>query len=295
MGLTHQKILGIRITTSSKHLILEEIKKWLNKPTEVRAKNGKTVHVPRIIVTPNPEQIVLAQRNVWFKELLNRADVALPDGIGLLLASRFVRGSWFHVGTDEIQERIHGVDFMQDLVRLAAGQRVRIGLIGGLPGLAVKALECLKEQYPRLDGWADEGPELLVDTQGNVEGPGEAYWSSLAQRIASTGTGMVFVGLGAPKQEHAISRIVQAMSLQGQLKQPLRDRHTESARAEKGIICMSVGGSFEMIAGTVKRAPVFIRSIGFEWFWRLMIEPWRWRRQLALIHFMFLVFREKLR
>ncbi len=283
MGLTHQNILGIRITTSSKEKILEEIKKWLNHPKEIRQKNGKTVHAPRVIVTPNPEQIVLAQKNSWFKELLNRADVTLPDGIGLVLASRYIHGSWFRAHPDEIQKRIHGVDFMGDLVRLSSEQRVRIGLIGGLPGLAVNALECLREIYPRLEGWVDEGPELIIGKNGDIEGPGEDYWIAFAKRIISTKTQVIFVGLGAPKQEYVIHRLSRALSSIGDSSEISRTKN------DTGIILMAVGGSFDLIAGRLKRAPLFIRSIGFEWVWRLVQEPWRWKRQLALIQFLILV------
>lgn len=279
MGLTHQNILGIRITTSSREFILEEIKKWLTQHKETRAANGKYVSDPWIIVTPNPEQIVLAQQNSSFKEMLNQADVTLPDGIGIVMASHLLGRSNGKDNSTSVVARIPGVEFMEDLVRLSAEQRVRIGLIGGSPGLAVNALECLRTKHPRLEGWADEGPELVLGKSGDIEGPGAEYWTAFAKRIVSTKTQIVFVGLGAPKQEHVMSRLSHALS------SVCTVNHTARKKDDKGIVLMAVGGSFDMITGRLKRAPLLVRSIGFEWAWRLLQEPWRWKRQLALVQF----------
>lgn len=243
MSLSNQKIIGIRVTTSKKETILEEVKKWLNE------KGGK----PRIIVTPNPEQVVLAEREKHVANILNQADVALPDGIGVAWA----------VGVP----RIAGVEFMEDLVRLAAKRGDTIGLIGGRAGLAVKALECLKAKYSGLRGWTFEPGLVSLGDLGNL--------SDLGEKIRKTNTRLVFVGLGAPKQEffiEALSRQLSAVS----------------------CILMSVGGAFDMISGSIQRAPVIIRNVGMEWLWRLFKEPWRWKRQLALVKFVWLVLYEKL-
>ena len=93
------------------------------------------------------------------------------------------------------------------------------------------------------------------------------------------------MGLGAPKQEEFIERLAREMSLRSRAK----------SREKQSLILMSVGGSFDIITGRLKRAPLLIRSIGFEWAWRLAVEPWRWRRQLALVKFIVLVLREKIR
>jgi N-acetylglucosaminyldiphosphoundecaprenol N-acetyl-beta-D-mannosaminyltransferase len=88
---------------------------------------------------------------------------------------------------------------------------------------------------------------------------------------------MVFVGMGAPKQEVFIEALAQAL-VQSKYSLP--------------VMFMAVGGSFDIITGRLRRAPLFIRSIGFEWAWRLFQEPWRWRRQLALLKFIVLVWKE---
>jgi N-acetylglucosaminyldiphosphoundecaprenol N-acetyl-beta-D-mannosaminyltransferase len=255
MSLNYQKILGIRVTISSKVKILEEIRKYL---LSVRAKGVE----PLILATPNPEQIVLAQRNKAFADFLNRADITLPDGVGIVWASRFL---------DKRQSlrRIPGVEFMEELVELAKKQRIRIGLIGGYAGLAVRAFECLRQKHPGVKGWVVEPGALSIGNFGDL--------SDLGEKIKKTKTQIVFVGLGAPKQEFLIDALSRQLSVVG-----------------RPVIFMSVGGSFDILAGRLQRAPVIMRLIGFEWFWRLVQQPWRWRRQMALFTFVWLVIKEKM-
>ena len=242
MGLNKTKILGISITTNPKDEILEEIQKYLKITKQQHNKTTKNL----IIVTPNPEQIVFAQRDNHFRDVLNQAGVAIPDGVGLVWASRFL-------GTSPIENRISGVDFMEDLIRIAAKEGYSIGLIGGWHGVAVKALECLQKKYPRLSrGWAIEPEGKSIE--------------EITQKIDQTNTRIVFVGLGAPKQEYFIEKV------------------------NAPVVAMAVGGSFDIIAGRSPRAPFVLRTIGVEWLWRLIVEPWRWRRQLALFKFLWLVF-----
>ena len=123
-------ILGISIDLSSKKTILEELRKGLVKSSAVSRQSSAKRIQPTIIVTPNPEQIVLAYENPWFAKLLNEADVALPDGIGLVAAMRlFAQLSAISYQLSASQ-RIPGVEFMEDLVEMASKERVRIGLIG---------------------------------------------------------------------------------------------------------------------------------------------------------------------
>lgn len=220
MSLNTGKILGISITTNSKKEILEYIQKYLSFPQEK----------PLIIVTPNAEQLVYAQRDKHFASILNRADVAIPDG--------------FPVARILVVERIPGVEFMEDLVQLAAKRHVPIRLIGGRGGVAVRAFECLREKYPGLE--------------------------------TSQHAGIIFVGLGAPKQEYFIEEL-----------------RTQNSELKHPLVLMAVGGSFDILSGRIPRAPLFIRSIGFEWAWRLFLEPWRLKRQLSLLKFLWLVYNRK--
>ncbi|MEK9143275.1 MAG: WecB/TagA/CpsF family glycosyltransferase [Patescibacteria group bacterium] len=261
MGLKLKKILGISITTESRKSILEYVEKYLGKTSEKRKK-------PFVIVTPNPEQIVAAQDDPHFAENLNNADVAIPDGIGLALAMRLAR--------------IPGVEFMEDLVKLAAGRGYTIGLIGGRGNIAVEALECLTRKFSGLSGWAIEPEEKTIE--------------EIIKKIEDSKTRLVFVGLGAPKQEYFIARLAHDMSFRPPSRNPEKKGWIPGqARDDKRIVFMSVGGSFDMIVGRTPRAPHAIGAFGLEWLWRLGREPWRWKRQVALLKFVWLVFGEKLK
>ncbi len=272
MRLNSKKILGISITTNVKEEILEYFKKCLEN-------TGKTGVKSLTIVTPNPEQVVLAQKNPHFAEFLNRADVAIPDGIGVVWASRILNPI-VHIS------RITGVELIEELVGLAAKQGYRIGLIGGRGGVAVRALECLEKKHSGLRGWAIDGPELkiqstnqLINQLTNGKENVEQEINQIADKIRKSGIQIVFVGLGAPKQEYFIEKLKVQMA---KLKQ------------EKTVVFMSVGGSFDEISGRLPMPPKFIDRYGLKWLWRLSLEPWRWKRQLALLEFIWLVLKEKL-
>lgn len=244
MSLFKKKILGIGVTMNSKKEILEFIQKYLSKKL--------------VIVTPNPEQVILARDNPEFKKILNRADIALPDGVGLAMA----------IGV----KRIAGVEFMEDLVGAAAKEGYTMALIGGRGGVAVEALECLRVRFPGLKGWASEPEEKSIE--------------DIAKKLVATKTRMAFIGLGAPKQEYFIEAISNQLSAISKVE-------SRKLKAE-GLVLMSVGGSFDIIAGRTPRAPSFVRAIGLEWLWRLVRQPRRWKRQLALVRFLLLVLSEKL-
>ncbi len=242
MKLSKQNILGIGVTTNSKNEILEYIEKYL----------GKSAKKPLVIVTPNPEQIVVAQRDSHFREILNGADVAIPDGIGLAL----IAGC----------KKIAGVDLMEDLVGLAARRSLPVALIGGRGGVALKALECLQARFPGLSGWAQLPEEKTIEEIG--------------KKIADSRTQLVFVGLGAPKQEYFIEKL-KVESLRLKVAAPLA--------------LMSVGGSFDELSGRISRPPAIIDKLGLKWFWRLILEPWRWKRQLSLVKFVYLICKSHLK
>jgi N-acetylglucosaminyldiphosphoundecaprenol N-acetyl-beta-D-mannosaminyltransferase len=208
-------------------------------------------------------------------------------------------------GTRSI-ERIPGIELMEDLVAIAAKQHVPIGLIGGRGGVAVKALECLKAQYSRLEGWAEEGPQLGFQGQvlSIMENPLNTGYSNLTptegldryieeikRKIQDTKARIVFVGLGAPKQEFFIESIKASMLQSIKSDKSLKPG---ALTPDAPLVFMAVGGSFDEISGAVARAPAAVNNLGLKWAWRLIQEPWRWKRQLALVGFMELVVKEKL-
>lgn len=283
MSLKTQKILGVSITSDSKETILEHLEKYLISARDGTPKRKKSPMRPYVVFTPNAEQLVYASRRSWFRDLLNWADLALPDSTGVVWASHIMQDGDPSGERVPLREAIAGVDFMQELVRRYSKQGVRIGLIGGRGGLAVKAFECLRREFPWLAGWAVDGPDIPNITSGSSKVATTSYFSELATKIRTTGVLIVFVALGPPKQELFI--------------RALADRLGATP-----CVLMAVGGSFAMISGAIPRAPLPIRTLRMpffggtvrgEWVWRLWKEPWRIVRQLALVEFVLLVLRQR--
>lgn len=299
MRLNAVKILEISITKTPKKEILEYLRKYLGSP-------AKDTQKTLTIATPNAEQIVYAAHHTWFQYILNKADLTLPDSTGVVWAGRFL-GNASHL------DRMPGVDFMEDLVRISAKQRVPIALIGGRDGVAVKALECLRQKYGHLAGIAGEAPEF-VEKSGKLilrnhelgimtyeasyiashdslftihYSHEEDYFNQLALKIVELDIQVVFIALGPPKQELFMEAL--AWSLRG-----ARGAAAIPSKNVKPVILMVVGGSFDEISGRLLRAPTWVSVVGMKWLWRLMLEPWRIMRQRALVEFVLRVVKAKL-
>jgi N-acetylglucosaminyldiphosphoundecaprenol N-acetyl-beta-D-mannosaminyltransferase len=309
------EILGIPVCINSQREILEFLEKAMLLP-EKKGNFGKQETLnPVTIVTPNPEQVMLARGNGKFLKLIKEADLAIPDGIGLVWAARLL-------GLSGPAERISGSDLMQDLAKVAQKQGVRIGLIGGKPGVALKALECLRKNHPKLEGAAFDGPEILImnqdlrikiyesnnsasewDKRDKGQKAKSRVVGDILQWIRKNRLGVVFVGMGAPKQEWLMHEVVETMRqnsswfmVHGPRNKLLNNKNMnyEQRTINQKLILMSVGGAFDMIAGLTPRAPVWVREMGLEWLWRLVREPWRIKRQFKLGEFGFLVVKQAL-
>ncbi len=230
------KILGTKVSTENESQIIKKIIKSLRTSSE-------KIH----IVTPNPEIIIYALRQKEYQGILDRAQVSLPDGVGVLSASKILQKG--------VLGRITGVDFMQKLVGECAKEGLTTGFFGGMPGVAERTAECLQKSYPN----------LKVVYKSNV-------WDE--RQIKGKRIDVLFVALGFPKQEEWIAQNLD--------KIPVK-------------CAMGVGGAFDYISGRVKRAPKFVRQIGLEWLFRLINEPWRFKRQLALPMFAYLILKERLK
>ena len=189
-----------------------------------------------IITTPNPEFIVAAQKDAEFLAILNRADLALPDGAGLIWAARVL-------GTP-LRERIAGSDFVWDIAGLAAERGYTIYLLGGRGEVAKAAAEKLKIKNVKLKIIGDPGPPFCI-----------LHSTFCIENIRTAAPDILLVALGHPKQEKWIAE------------------HLTELPSVK--IAMGVGGALDFIAGRVSRAPGFMRGLGLEWLWRLMLQPWR--------------------
>jgi len=257
------QILGVRVNSTSTSSVLKKIGQGID--------GGEKTFV----VTPNPEFLVYAQKHFWFKLILNKADIAIPDGIGLVWASRLL-------AFRPLVTRISGTDLMEKLCALAAKKGWSVYLLGGAPGVALKSLTALKNRYPGLNGWAETGPELNLS-------PDTCPPSASRRR----GRGHL-----SPKQE--IARVVRRINLR---KPDFLFIAFGMGKQEKFIwdnwgrldvkLAMGVGGAFDYLSGQVPRAPKWVRNLGLEWLYRLFREPWRCKRQLKLIEFIWLVIKEK--
>lgn len=198
-----------------------------------------------------------SREDAEYREVLNRSDLVLPDGSGLIEA--------FKLLGNPLSERIPGVEFVDHLCRLAASERWGVFLLGGKPGVAELAAQRLLERHPGLvvagcrDGYFPDSEE-----------------GEVIESIASSGARVLFVGLGVPRQEKWLFKVLKA---HGRLP---------------GVVGVGIGGSFDVISGRLKRAPVSWQRLRLEWLYRTIQEPWRIRRVARLPKFAFLVLWEKL-
>ena len=192
------------------------------------------------VVTPNPEIVNLARQSQDYQKLLNAADLVLPDGIGVVYAAKLL-------GTP-LQGRVPGIDFASGLLGELAGSGEALYLLGGKPGVAQQAAENLKKAYPGL----------------SICGTHDGYFQdneAVAAQIQAAGAKVVFVCLGAPKQEWWIARYSAATGAQ---------------------LMVGLGGALDVYAGAVKRAPEAWQKLGLEWCYRLLHQPSRVGRMAKL-------------
>ncbi|HBU22350.1 TPA: glycosyltransferase [Candidatus Beckwithbacteria bacterium] len=204
-------ILGVRVDQTSTSSALKKVASWVKEREK------------RYIVTPNPEMIVAAQKDEEFRRILNRADLAIPDGVGLRLADRRL-------------QRVAGADLMLALIK----QGYKTLLVGGRPGVAQRAAERLG---------------VLGMTEPSVAA------------INKIKPDLLFVALGHGKQEKWIAKNLPKLKVK---------------------VAMGVGGALDYIAKPWLRAPRLLQALGLEWLWRLALQPWRVRRQLSLVKFLWL-------
>jgi N-acetylglucosaminyldiphosphoundecaprenol N-acetyl-beta-D-mannosaminyltransferase len=199
--------------------------------------------VPHVVTTPNPEFVMLARRDAAFRAVLNRAALNIPDGIGLILAAR--------LAGDCLRAHVQGTDLVLMLAAESATRGERWFLLGGFGQVAERAARVLALRFPGLEiAGAISGSPLPADDE--------------AMRTAIGAAGRVdvlLVAYGAPKQEQWLDRNLAALQIP---------------------VGIGVGGVFNYLSGETPRAPGWIRRIHFEWLHRLLSQPWRWRRQLAL-------------
>lgn len=206
------------------------------------------------VYTPNAEIMMAAQREPDLKEILSNADMLLPDGAGVVLASKIIRYP--------LKERVAGYDFTLNCFNLCSNMNISFFFFGGKPGVAEEAANKVKKDNPNI----------------NIVGIRDGYFSDdeeskIIDLINSANPDVLLVALGAPRQEKWIHK----------------NKHRLNAK-----ICIGVGGSFDVLAGKAQRAPEFFQKNGLEWLYRLYKEPWRYKRMMDLPRFILLVTSKKL-
>jgi N-acetylglucosaminyldiphosphoundecaprenol N-acetyl-beta-D-mannosaminyltransferase len=208
---------------------------------------------PRQVATVNPEFVMEAQRNAAFRVVLEGADLALADGAGLLWGAR-------RLGKP-LPERVTGSDTLPIIAELSAHRGYRLFFLGAAPGVAERAAAILTERNPGL---------RVVGAYAGSPDPYEE--DAIVARVRAAAPDVLFVAYGAPRQDIWIARNLERLGVP---------------------VCMGVGGAFDFVAGVARRAPLWMRRSGLEWLHRLMCQPWRWRRMLALPRFAWRVLRER--
>jgi N-acetylglucosaminyldiphosphoundecaprenol N-acetyl-beta-D-mannosaminyltransferase len=234
-----EKYLGVYVTTLNYDEIIADLK------TRMAAGEKST------IIAVNPEKLIAAGKDESVKELINSATYQIPDGIGVVLASKLKGGS--------IKSRVTGIDMMERLIQFAAQENRRVFLYGAKEEVVKKAKENLEERFP--------GLQIAGYSNGYVQDH-----EALVKKINDSGAEILFVALGSPRQELWIKKYMNDLNVK---------------------VFQGVGGSFDVFAGHVKRAPKLFRNLGLEWFYRLVTDPKRFKRQLALPLFLWKILFEK--
>lgn len=287
MNLPKTTLLGVGVTNATTQQILEYILNSFEKSEE-----------NYYITTPNPEILVYAKRNPSFKTILNRARLALADGIGVTVAAQIL--------SKPLHGRTTGVEMVEMLCKEAGSQPITVGFLGGKGKIAELTAQCLVKKYPHLrvvlaHGW-DPTPQTASSLKKTIE---EYFAQSTRGQNFTTGQDLLgkkdkktsdeslpeekidqrvskddntekldvlFIAYGFPKQEQFMAEYISTLPVK---------------------VMIGVGGAFDYISGTVPRAPKVVRTLGFEWLFRLLLQPWRIKRQVALLEFIWLILQER--
>lgn len=206
----------------------------------------------RMVITAGPEFVMMAQRDEQIARIAQQADLVTPDGIGVVWAARR-QGK-------PIEERVTGVEMVLDLLNTAAqrGQALRVYLLGARPEVLEQCLQVFRMDYPTMTFAGHHGYFAEADVP------------QIAREMQDFKPSVWLVGLGQPRQERFI------VKWHGSLP---------------ACVAIGVGGSIDVWSGVVARAPTVFRKLNIEWLYRLLKQPSRWRRQLALPRFAWQVLR----
>ncbi|GIO48876.1 WecB/TagA/CpsF family glycosyltransferase [Paenibacillus azoreducens] len=210
-------------------------------------------HRPFQVITANPIMVMKALEEPDYMRVMKNAELLVPDGTGVVWAAS-------KVGTP-VQERVAGFDLLHELMRVGENYHWKVFLLGSTPEVIQAAAERLHLQYP--------GVEITGYRDGYFKSDQDA---EVIAQIREAAPDMLFVARGADTQEPWIAQ----------------------HKKELGVpLMMGVGGSFDVISGKTKRAPKLFQKLRAEWLYRLLTQPTRAARMLALPKFALKVLRDK--
>lgn len=244
----HEKILGVRVNSTSTASVLRKVSAHLAKKTKF------------FVVTPNPEIVLASQADPLLRKILNSANLSLPDGVGLKFANLILNSRSL--------KTIHGRKVFNEILSLANKKSWKIFLLGGENWVNQKAVLFLREKFPKINISGAGGPNLDKDAVPVSERDIEVVKETI-DRINRFGPDILFVGLGAPKQEKFIYKWLPKLNVRG---------------------AMVIGGALDYLAGKYPLPPKFMENLELEWLWRLITQPWRVVRIIkATLVFLFVV------
>lgn len=208
---------------------------------------------PSQIITLNAEIVYNAQNDRALRNIINSAQMVTPDGIGIVWGARILGY--------QIKSRVTGIDLVHRLCEMAAARGWKIYLFGAAPGVAEMAAQKLTEQY--------QGLKICGCRDGYFA---ESEVENIIKDIKAQAPEILLVALGAPKQEIFIKKHKNKLGVP---------------------VCLGIGGSLDVLSGIKLRAPKVFIKLNLEWFYRLLTEPSRFRRQLALPKFAWMVIKRK--
>jgi N-acetylglucosaminyldiphosphoundecaprenol N-acetyl-beta-D-mannosaminyltransferase len=231
-------ILGVRVHDCDETGAVRAIEGFLASPPDVGV---------RQVCTVNPEFVMEARRNRAFRTLINNADLATPDGVGIVMAARLL-------GTP-LKGRATGVALVEQIARLSAAHGYGLFLLGAQPGVADEAGAELVRRYP--------SARIVGAYAGS---PTDADFADIVSRLEAAQPDVLLVAFGAPRQDLWI-----------------RSHKHQFPGSVK--VAMGVGGVYDYLSGRVPLAPPLVRRAGLEWLYRLAKQPWRWKRILRVFGF----------
>ena len=233
------EIMSVKIPIMTKDAAIDRIESLLDSKKGVR------------VFTPNPEMLLAAKDSSALAQMLNSADLLLPDGIGVKIVS--------HMLGNPIPERISGIDMAFELLKIAETRRLSVFLLGGKPTVAERAAEKLVADLPSLN--------ICGTHHGYFDKSGKEN-QAVAEQIRKAAPDLLFVCFGFPVQERWICENLDSLP--------------------SVSLAMGLGGSLDVWSGDKKRAPKLVQRLCLEWLWRASLEPKRLKIFIEIPRFLYL-------